>query len=147
MAQPSRARRNNTSPSGQASAPPENGRNNESSAGSEELEDKRHYSLRIERDSTCRPLISFRSVDACDRTVRRDCSFIVKKMLRIEKKARIVRGLRPCGVFPTQAFQMKPNFVNAILFALWPTRRGADARACTKQDDRLMGERNRYSHT
>lgn len=42
---------------------------------------------------------------------------------------------------------MKPNFVNAILFALWPTRRGADARACTKQDDRLMGERNRYSHT
>ena len=42
---------------------------------------------------------------------------------------------------------MKPNFVNALLFALWPIRRGADARACTKLDDRLMGERNRYSHT
>jgi hypothetical protein len=42
---------------------------------------------------------------------------------------------------------MKPNFVNAILFALWPTGRGADARACTKPSDRLPGERNRYMHT
>lgn len=41
---------------------------------------------------------------------------------------------------------MEPNFVNAILFALLPTGRGADARACTKQDDRLPGERNRYMH-
>ena len=68
-------------------------------------------------------------------------------MLHIEKKARIVRGLRPCGVFSTQDFPMKPNFVNAILLALWPTRHGADARTCTKQDGRLMGERNRYSHS
>jgi hypothetical protein len=42
---------------------------------------------------------------------------------------------------------MKPNFVNAILFALWPTGRGAGARACTKPCDRLPGERNRYMHT
>ena len=42
---------------------------------------------------------------------------------------------------------MKPNFVNAILFALLPTGRGAGARACTKHDDRLPGERNRYLHT
>ncbi len=42
---------------------------------------------------------------------------------------------------------MKPNFVNAILFALWPAGRGADARACTKPSDRLRGERNRYLHT
>ncbi len=42
---------------------------------------------------------------------------------------------------------MKPNFVNAILFALWPTSHGADARICTKQDDRLAGERNRFLHT
>jgi len=41
---------------------------------------------------------------------------------------------------------MKPNFVKAILFALWPTRRSADACDCTKQDDRLMGERKRYRH-
>ena len=44
-------------------------------------------------------------------------------------------------------FSMKPNFVNAILFALLPTGRGAGARGCTKQDDRLPGERNRYPHT
>lgn len=68
-------------------------------------------------------------------------------MLRMEKKARIVRGLRPSGGFSIQEFPMEPNFVNTILFALWPSRRSADARACTKQDDRLMGERNRYSHT
>jgi len=42
---------------------------------------------------------------------------------------------------------MKPNFVNAILLALWPTGRGADARACMKDGDRLPGERNRYTHT
>ena len=42
---------------------------------------------------------------------------------------------------------MKPNFVNAILFALWPTGRGADARACMKPNDRLPGERNRYLRT
>lgn len=49
--------------------------------------------------------------------------------------------------FATPEFPMKPNFVNAILFALWPTRRGADARVCTKPSDRLPGERNRYMHT
>ena len=49
-------------------------------------------------------------------------------MLHIQKKARIVRGLRPCGVFLIQNFSMKPNFVNAILFALLPTGRGTDAR-------------------
>ena len=42
---------------------------------------------------------------------------------------------------------MKPNFVNAILFALWPTGHGADARGCMKDSDRLPGERNRYTHT
>jgi hypothetical protein len=42
---------------------------------------------------------------------------------------------------------MKPNFVNAILFALWPISRGAGARACTMASDRLPGERNRYPHT
>lgn len=42
---------------------------------------------------------------------------------------------------------MKPNFVNAILFALWPTSRGAEARACMKPSDRLLSERNRYTHT
>ena len=63
------------------------------------------------------------------------------------KNTGIVRGLRPCGVFSTQDFPMKPNFVNALLFALWPIRRGADARACTKHGDRLIGERNRYRHT
>jgi hypothetical protein len=42
---------------------------------------------------------------------------------------------------------MKPNFVNAILFALWPTSRGTDARACAKPSDRLQGERNRFMHT
>jgi len=42
---------------------------------------------------------------------------------------------------------MKPNFVNAILFALWPSRRSADARACMKPSDRLTGERNGYTHT
>lgn len=44
-------------------------------------------------------------------------------------------------------FSMKPNFVNALIFALLPTGRGADVRACTKQDDRLPGERNRFLHT
>jgi hypothetical protein len=68
-------------------------------------------------------------------------------LLHALEKARIVRGLRPCGVFSIQTFPMKPNFVNAILFALWPSRRSADARACTKRDDRLTGERNRYRHT
>jgi hypothetical protein len=48
--------------------------------------------------------------------------------------------------FAAQEFPMKPNFVNAILLALLPTGRGADARACTKHDDRLPGERNRYAH-
>jgi hypothetical protein len=67
--------------------------------------------------------------------------------LRIENNARIVRGLRPCGVFSTSELPMKPNFVKAILFALWPTGRGADARACTKPSDRLPGECNRYLHT
>ncbi|WP_454828520.1 hypothetical protein [Pseudoxanthomonas wuyuanensis] len=38
---------------------------------------------------------------------------------------------------------MKPNFVTAILFALWP-RHGADARA---QLSCLRGERNRYLDT
>ncbi|MGH8028235.1 MAG: hypothetical protein ACREO0_16075 [Pseudoxanthomonas sp.] len=42
---------------------------------------------------------------------------------------------------------MKSNFINALLLALWPTRHGADARACVKQDDRLRGERNRFMHT
>jgi hypothetical protein len=42
---------------------------------------------------------------------------------------------------------MKPNFINAILFALWPASRGADARGCMKGSDRLTGERNRYTHT
>jgi hypothetical protein len=49
--------------------------------------------------------------------------------------------------FATSELPMKPNFVNAILFALWPTGRGAGARACTKASDRLPGERNRYLHT
>lgn len=47
----------------------------------------------------------------------------------------------------TQEISMKPNFVNATFLALLPTGRGADARACTKHDDRLPGERNRYMHT
>jgi hypothetical protein len=67
--------------------------------------------------------------------------------LRIENNTRIVRDLRRRGVFSTQAFSMKPNFVNAIFLALLPTGRGADARACAKHDDRLPGERNRYVHT
>jgi len=49
--------------------------------------------------------------------------------------------------FATQELSMKPNFVNAILFALLPTGRGADARGCKKHGDRLPGERNRYTHT
>lgn len=72
---------------------------------------------------------------------------MVKKMLRIEIKPRIVRDLRPCGDFFQKIISMKPTFVNALLLALWPTRRSADARVCTKQDGRLMGERNRYRHT
>jgi hypothetical protein len=68
--------------------------------------------------------------------------------LRNQNNTRIVRGLRPRGVFfATPELPMKPNFVNAILFALWPTSRGADARACAKPSDRLPGERNRYLHT
>jgi hypothetical protein len=51
------------------------------------------------------------------------------------------------GFFAASEIPMKPNFVNAILFALWPTGRGAGARACTKTSDRLPGERNRYLHT
>ena len=42
---------------------------------------------------------------------------------------------------------MKPNFVNAIFLALLPAGCSADVRACTKQDDRLPGERNRFLHT
>jgi hypothetical protein len=49
--------------------------------------------------------------------------------------------------FATPELPMKPNFVNAILFALWPAGRGADARACTKPCDRLPGVRYRYLHT
>ena len=49
--------------------------------------------------------------------------------------------------FAAQELSMKPNFVNAILFALLPTGRGADARGCMKYSDRLPGERNRYMHT
>jgi len=67
--------------------------------------------------------------------------------LRIENNTRIVRDLRPRGVFAAQELSMKPNFVNAILFALWPARHGAEVRACTRQDDRRPGERNRYPHT
>lgn len=51
------------------------------------------------------------------------------------------------ALFATQELPMKPNFVNPILLALLPNGRGADARACTKQDDRLPGERSRYPHT
>jgi hypothetical protein len=40
---------------------------------------------------------------------------------------------------------MKPNFVTAILFALWPCH-GADARARLACDG-LRGERNRYMDT
>lgn len=40
---------------------------------------------------------------------------------------------------------MKPNFVTAFLFALWP-RHGADARAQLACDG-LRGERNRYLDT
>jgi hypothetical protein len=42
---------------------------------------------------------------------------------------------------------MKPNFISPLLLALWPTRHGADVRACMKQDYRLAGERNRFLHT
>lgn len=51
--------------------------------------------------------------------------------------------------FSTNVFlkdtSMKPNFVTAILFALWPCH-GADARARLACDG-LRGERNRYMDT
>lgn len=58
-----------------------------------------------------------------------------------------------CGDFSANAFQrtlskdasMKPNFVTAILFALWPCH-GADARARLACDG-LRGECNRYMDT
>ena len=58
-----------------------------------------------------------------------------------------------CAAFAHVAYlrqmnsSMKPNFVNALPFALLPTGRSADARACTKQDARISGERKRLPHT
>jgi hypothetical protein len=57
------------------------------------------------------------------------------------------------AIFSAYAFQptlskdtsMKPNFVTAILFALWPCH-GADARARLACDG-LRGECNRYMDT
>ena len=72
---------------------------------------------------------------------------LLKKCCASEKRRVSSAAFALVAFFPIQEFPMKPNFVNAILLALWPTRHGADARTCTKQDGRLMGERNRYSHS
>jgi hypothetical protein len=74
--------------------------------------------------------------------------------LQEQNNPSIVRGLRLLWRFFSQRFStnvflkdtsMKPNFVTAILFALWPCH-GADARARLACDG-LRGERNRYMDT
>ena len=48
---------------------------------------------------------------------------------------------------PLQREIIETSLAGRDVFALLPTGRGTDARACTKHDDRLPGERNRYMHT
>ena len=74
-------------------------------------------------------------------------AFSLLKNSCVSKTTRVLSAtFAHAAFFAAQELSMKPNFVNAILLALLPTGRGADARACTKHDDRLSGERNRYAY-
>jgi hypothetical protein len=73
------------------------------------------------------------------RTVRRRDGRFVKKQLRAETGARIVRGLRPVAFFAPPHFSMKTHSFSMLRPAPRSTGRDTDARALARPGNGLRG--------